>query len=249
MIRVILVDDELPAIERLKKLLKSYSDIDIVGEANDGLTALSLIEEKKPDVVFLDIDMPELSGLEVARTLGAQGPPIIFVTAYDEYALEAFESSAIDYLVKPINSSRLEFAIEKSRKSLLRTKDGALDALLTKLHTQSHSSRLAVKVGIKYEVFDPSTISAAIAKNHYTSLMIDGRELLCDDSLDALVNRLDPKLFIRVHRGAALNIKFLKELRREGDRKYTAILMDKAQTQIPVSRERLPQLKKFLGLE
>lgn len=248
MIRAILVDDEMPAVDRLKKLLKPYTDLDVIGEAHDGLSALTLIEEKKPDVVFLDIDMPELSGLEVAKTLGVNGPPIIFVTAYDEYALEAFESSAIDYLVKPINTSRLEFAMEKIRNSLLKTKDGALNSLLTKLQANGNSSRLAVKVGLKYEVFDPSTIAVAIAKDHYTSLFIDGRELLCDDSLEAIVNRLDPNLFIRVHRGAALNIKFLKELKREGDRKYIAILMDKAQTQVPVSRERLPQLKKFLGL-
>ena len=249
MIRVVLVDDELPAIARFKNLLNSYNDLDIVGEANDGLSALTLIAEKKPDVIFLDIDMPELSGLEVAKTLGTDGPPIIFVTAYDEYALEAFESSAIDYLVKPVNSSRLDFTIEKMRKSLLKTKDGALDSLMIKLQTSENPSRLAVKMGIKYEVFDPARISAALAKDHYTSLLVDGREFLCDDSLESVVGRLDPNIFIRVHRGAALNVKFLKELKREGDRKYMAILADKNQTEVPISRERLPQLKKFLGLD
>ncbi len=249
MIRAILVDDEIPAIERLGKLLKSYDDLEIVGEANDGLAALALIEEKKPDVVFLDIDMPELSGLEVAKTLGTKGPPIIFVTAYDEYALEAFESSAIDYLVKPVNSSRLDFTIEKMRKSLLKTKDGALDSLMTKFHAGGSLLRLAVKMGIKYEVFDPNRISAALAKDHYTSLLVDGREFLCDDSLESVVSRLDPNIFIRVHRSAALNVRFLKELKREGDRKYTAILMDKDQTEVPISRERLPQVKKFLGMD
>ncbi len=249
MIRAILVDDELPAIERLRKLLKSYGDLDIVGEANDGLSALTLIEEKKPDVVFLDIDMPELSGLEVAKTLGTEGPPIIFVTAYDEYALEAFESCAIDYLVKPVNSSRLDFTIEKTRKSLLKPKGGELDSLMTKLQTNGNPSRLAVKIGIKYEVFDPNRISVALAKDHYTSLLVDGREFFCDDSLESVVSRLDPSIFIRVHRGAALNIRFLKELKREGDRKYMAILTDKSQTEVPISRERLPQLKKFLGMD
>ncbi|MBK7959920.1 MAG: response regulator transcription factor [Bdellovibrionales bacterium] len=249
MIRAVLVDDEKPAVDRLKKLLKSYNDLNVVGEAYDGLSALSIIEEKRPDLVFLDIDMPELNGLEVAKTLGVQGPPVIFVTAYDEHALDAFESSAIDYLVKPINTARLDFAIEKMRRSLSKPMKGSLETLLTKLQNSRYPTRLAVKIGVKYEVFDPSTISVAVAKDHYTSLIVDGRELLCDDSLEAIIARIDPSVFIRVHRGAALNVRYLKELKREGDRKFTAILNDKGQSQVPVSRERLPQLKKFLGLE
>lgn len=248
MIRAVLVDDEQPAIDRLKKLLNSFADLDVVGEANDGLSALTLIEEKKPDLVFLDIDMPELSGLEVAKTLGVQGPPIIFVTAYDEFALQAFESSAIDYLVKPINSSRLAFAIEKLRKSQPLAKENSLQSLLNKFHSVERPTRLAVKVGARYEVFDPNTITVITANENYTSITLDGRELLCDDSLEVVISRLDPDIFIRVHRGAALNIKYLKELKRLGDRKYVAILTDKSQTQIPVSRERLPGLKAFLGL-
>jgi len=248
MIRTILVDDEHPALDRLKKLLKSFADLDIVGEASDGLAALTLIEEKKPDIVFLDIDMPELSGLEVAKTLGMQGPPIIFVTAYDEFALQAFESSAIDYLVKPINSSRLEFAIEKLRNSRPVAKENSLNSLLTKFHNLERPTRLAVKVGTKYEVFDPNLITAVSANDHYTSILIEGRELLCDDPLEVLMSRLNSDIFIRVHRGAAINIKYLKELKRLGDRKYVAILTDTSQTQIPVSRERLPGLKAFLGL-
>ncbi len=197
---------------------------------------------------FLDIDMPELNGLEVAKTIGVNGPLIIFVTAYDEHVLAAFESSAIDYLVKPINSARLEFSIEKVRKSLLKEKV-SLNALLTNLPSRRTPTRLAVKIGSKYEVFDPNAISVAIARDHYTSLVMDGRELLSDESLESIFARLDPNAFIRVHRSAILNIKYLKELKREGDRKYTAILADKAQTQVLVNRERLPQFKRFLGLD
>lgn len=248
MIRAALVDDEIPAIDRMKKLLKTYPDIDVVCESHDGLTALSDIEEKKPDIVFLDIHMPELNGLEVAKTLGINGPLIIFVTAYDEHALAAFESSAIDYLVKPINSTRLDFAIEKVRKSLQKEKV-PLDSFFSKLQAKENPTRLAVKIGSKYEVFDPNSISVVIAQNHYTSIIADGRELLSDDSLESIFSRLDLTTFIRIHRNAIINIKFLKELKREGDRKYKAILSDKVQTQVLVSRERLPQLKKFLGLD
>ncbi len=248
MIRAIVVDDEIPAIDRLKKLLKGYPDIDVVCESSDGLTALSDIEEKKPDVVFLDIDMPELNGLEVAKTLGVGGPLIVFVTAYDEHALAAFESSAIDYLVKPVNSSRLDFAIEKVRKSHMKERSSPLDSLLANLQGRGRPARLAVKIGSKYEVFDPSEIAVAVSQDHYTSLIVDGRELLSDDSLESIYSRLDANMFVRVHRGAIINIKYLKELKREGDRKFTAVLSDKGQTQVLVSRERLPQLKKFLGL-
>lgn len=246
MIRAIIVDDELPALTRMKSLLAAYSDLDIVGEAHDGLEALSLIAEKKPDVVFLDIDMPELSGLEVAQTLGVRGPLLIFTTAHDEFALKAFESNAIDYLVKPINKLRLELTIEKLQQSLFRPGTQNVDAIRI---LAGKPVRLAVKVGIKYEVFDPALISAAIAEDHYTSLIIEGRKLLADDSLESIFSRLDPELFVRVHRGAVINIKFVKELKREGDRKFTVLLNDKLQTQIPVSRERLALLKKFLGID
>ncbi len=247
MIRTLLVDDEAPALDRLKKLLKAYPDIQVINEVQDGLTALSLIEKERPDLVFLDIDMPELSGLDVAKTIGMTGPLIVFATAYDEYALEAFESNAIDYVVKPINTSRLDITVEKIRRSLQSGKKTSLQSLTTSLQKDG-TSRLAVKIGSKYEVFDPSSISAAIASNHYTSLIVDGRELLSDESLESVHLRLDEKIFIRVHRSAIVNIKFIKELKREGDRKYMAILNDKVRTQVPISRERLPQVKMILGL-
>lgn len=248
MIRAIIADDERPAIERLKKMLKIYSDLDLVGEAQDGLSTLTLVAEKKPDILFLDIDMPELTGIEVAKTLGVEGPLVIFVTAYDDQALAAFESNAIDYLVKPIDSARLAFTVEKLRKSLANDRSSALKAALPRLQIPQ-AQRLAVKIGSKYEVFDPSSVSIVLARDHYTSLMIDGRELLTDDSLEAILNRLDASIFVRVHRSAALNIRYLKELKREGDRKYIAILSDKSQSQVQVSRERLPLLKQFLGLD
>lgn len=256
MIRTLVIDDELPAIERLKKLLLPFKDFDVVGQAQDGLTALEIVELKKPDLLFLDIEMPVLNGLEVAKTLGIHGPLIVFVTAYDEHALAAFDACAIDYIVKPINSDRLVLTIEKIRKSVFRENASLMNSLNTTLRDKAMlagsaatPARLAVKVGSKFEVFDPTTISVAIAKDHYSCLVIEGRELLSDDSLEILVSRLDPADFVRVHRGAVINIKYLKELRRDGDRKFTAILADKSQTQVPVSRERLPQLKKILGLD
>ena len=134
MVKVIIVDDEQPARDRLKKILTSYSDIEVISEASDGTTALEQIEAKKPDVVFLDIEMPELNGIEVARTLGVTGPIIVFITAYDEFALKAFESSAVDYIVKPINSQRFDFTIEKVRKTLSGNKNENLEKLFGEIN-------------------------------------------------------------------------------------------------------------------
>lgn len=249
-LKVVLVDDERPAIERLKKLLVSHPELKVVGEASDGVTALTLIDQRQPDVVFLDIEMPELSGLEVARTLSRtiNPPAIVFATAYDEFALAAFDAAAIDYIVKPINPQRLAITVEK----LLRhraPRSAQLNAAIEKIAPAEEATRFAVKIGSKYEVINPLNISAVLAKDHYSALIVGGRELLCDDSLDTFTSRLDPQIFIRVHRSAILNSRFLKGLRREGDRKFVALLADHALTEVAISRERLPQVRKFLGLE
>lgn len=120
--------------------------------------------------------------------------------------------------------------------------------LFSKMQLTGNPLRLAVKIGISYEVFDPAAISAAIAEDHYTALIVDGRRLLTDDSLESIFARLDQSRFVRAHRGAVVNLSFIKELKREGDRKFTAIMNDPQKSQIPVSRERLPHLKKFLGI-
>jgi len=247
-VRAIIVDDEQPARDRLKKLLCGYTDIEIISEATDGTMALEQVESLSPDIVFLDIEMPELNGLEVARTLGVNGPLIVFVTAYDEYALKAFESSAVDYIVKPINSKRLDFSIEKIRKNLSGQKNNNLEELFQKLNQANKPIRLAVRIGAKYEVFNPSDISAIIARDHYSTIIVGDKELLSEEPLEAVLGRLDNNLFLRVHRNAILNINYLVELKREGDRKFTAKLSDKRKTEIPISRERLPEIKKFLGL-
>jgi two-component system LytT family response regulator len=115
-LRAILVDDEKPARARLARMLAQFPEIEIVGEAQDGVAALELIDNVKPEVIFLDIEMPELDGLGVARSLGQDGPAIVFVTAYDEYALKAFDMNTVDYLVKPVAEGRLEVTIQKLLK-------------------------------------------------------------------------------------------------------------------------------------
>ena len=246
--RALIVDDEAPARNRLSRLLEKYHDIEVVGEASDGLMALDEIYRLKPNVVFLDIEMPELDGISVADAIKKDGPAVIFVTAYNEHALKAFEVSAIDYLVKPIVESRLEVAIEKVRGRKDKQQDNNYLQLIETLTNQQTTRRCAIRCGAKFIVLDPTKISAIIARDHYAAIIADGRELLADDSLDVLITRLNPQQFIRIHRSAVINIEFLKELEREGDRKYLAVLSDTCQTRVPVSRERLNELKTRLGI-
>jgi DNA-binding LytR/AlgR family response regulator len=249
MIKVLLVDDEAPARSRMARMLSDFKDLQVVGEATNGLEALQASQNLKPDLAFLDIEMPELNGLEVAEAWGGEGPAVVFVTAYSEHALKAFELSALDYLVKPVSPERLAETVERVRERKSPQPLAHLQRFLEKLEEGRSRRRMAVKCGAKYRVFDPSQVSAVIARDHYAVLLVEGQELLADDSLDTLAQRLDNGRFLRIHRSAIINLDFLKELEHEGDRKYLAVLSDPSKTRLPVSRERLDELKKVLELD
>lgn len=249
MIRALIVDDEAPARSRLARMLSQFQDLKVVGEAGNGLEALQAAQSLQPDLAFLDIEMPELNGLEVAEAWEGKGPTVVFVTAYSEHALKAFELSALDYLVKPVSTERLAETVERVRSHKGPQPQASLQKLLEQLEQGRPRRRMAVKCGAKYRVFEPSQVSAIVAKDHYAALLVDGQELLADDSLDQLAQRLESGKFLRIHRSAVINLDYLKELEHEGDRKYTAVLSDPAKTRLPVSRERLEELKKILGLD
>ncbi len=248
MIRALIADDEAPARARLARMLATLSGIKVVGEASNGLETLQVAQELKPDLVFLDIEMPELNGLEVAEAWAGNGPMVVFVTAYSVHALKAFELSAMDYLVKPVSPERLQETLERVRKRKNPSASG-LQSLIGKMEEGRAKKRMAIKCGAKYLVFDPSQVSAIVAKDHYAALLVDGKEVLADDRLDSLAKRLDPAKFFRIHRSAVINLDYLRELEHEGDRKYAAVLSDPLKTRLPVSRERLEDLRKALNLE
>jgi len=249
MIKVLIVDDEAPARTRLVRMLSAFPDLQVAGEASNGLEALQVAQEVKPDLAFMDIEMPELNGLEVVETWGSEGPAVVFVTAYSEHALRAFELSALDYLVKPVVPERLAEAVARVRKRKNPISPEALQGFIEKMEAGRVKRRMAVKCGAKYKVFDPTQVSAIVARDHYAVLLVEGQELLADDRLEALAHRLDPSKFLRIHRSAIINLDFLKELEHEGDRKYLAVLSDPLKTRLPISRERLEDLKKVLGLD
>src|SRR5581483_5762135 len=181
MLKVLIVDDEAPARSRLARMLSDIKEIQIVGEASNGLEALQATEDLKPDLVFLDIEMPELNGLEVAETWGGEGPAVVFVTAYSEHALKAFELSALDYLVKPVSPERLAESVDRVRKRRTPQALNQLQGFVERLEKGRVKRRMAVKCGSKYRVFDPSLVSAVIARDHYAVILVEGQELLADE--------------------------------------------------------------------
>jgi len=254
-LRCFIADDEPLARDRLRRLLAQRADVTVVGEAGDGLSALTELAACTPDVVLLDIQMPELDGLAVAAELAVSGasPAVIFVTAYDEHALAAFEVAALDYLVKPVSEERLDAALARARRARASSAPAQqlpeqLSTLLARLGPAAAPRRMAVRCGAKLVVFDPSRAHALVARDHYSAILTDGGELLADDPLERLARRFDSSLFLRVHRSAFINLSLLRELVHEGDRRYVAVLGDAAATRIPISRERLPALKAALGL-
>jgi two-component system LytT family response regulator len=245
-LRTLVVDDEAPARERLIRLLGEHADVQCVGEADNGITALQKIDELAPDLVFLDIQMPEMNGLEVARSMIARtAPAVIFATAYDIHALAAFDLAAVDYLLKPLARDRLATALIRVRKQRFGPADLA-QAVLSKMAIPP--TRMAVRSGAKYVVFDTERIVAVVAQDHYATLYVDGRELLTEEPLDKIMSRLDEQKFLRVHRSAIVNTSLVQELEQEGDRKYVARLAGLPGTRIPISRDKLDTLKAKLGI-
>lgn len=243
-LRALIVDDEAPARSRMRRLLADHADVECVGEAAHGVEALEQIAALAPDVVFLDVQMPEMDGLATARAITDDGPVIIFVTAFDQFSLKAFEVSAVDYLVKPVDHVRLAVALDRVRK--YRTPAGATNAALI-AHGSKPPEKMAVRSGSKFAVFDVASITAIVARDDYAAIIVGGVEHLSDDTLDRIQKRLDPKTFVRAHRSGIVNLTHVVELVHEGDRKYTAKLSDG--TLVPISRANLDDLKRRLGAQ
>ena len=214
-IRVVIVDDEPPARARLRRLLAGHADIEIVAECGDGAGAVEAIETAAPDLVLLDIQMPELDGFDVLQALEVpQLPAIIFVSAFDQYALRAFRVHALDYVLKPVEADRLGEALAHARARLAeRQASAGLTSLLRDLtRDRPYLSRVPVRADGRVKVIDLADVDWLGAADNYVALHAGRREFLVRDTIAGLEQRLDPQQFVRIHRSTIVRIDRISEL-------------------------------------
>jgi two-component system LytT family response regulator len=218
MIRILVADDEQVARTRLKRLLGKMSDARVVGESADGTSTIAQVESLRPDVLFLDIEMPEASGLDVARAVAAPaGPLVVFVTAFDQYAVRAFDVNAVDYLLKPFGEERLATAWERVRDQLQRDDRGAsrvlaaIEELRSAPRTPYRERLLATDDG-RSTIVRVADLEWAEAAANYVKLHLPGVTHLIRESMTALEAQLDPGRFARVHRRVIVNVDHIREI-------------------------------------
>ncbi len=257
-LRAVLVDDEQLARDELGYLLGQVGGVEVIGQAGNGVEALTTIERLQPDVVFLDVQMPGLTGFEVARRLLEQraSSHIIFVTAYDQHAIEAFEVNAVDYLLKPVDQARLEVAVDRARRRIatIRPADVVNNAEIEKIiqlvaERQSRRERMAIKVGERFMLVQAEEIIyASLADEGITVVTSQHTGTSNYRTLDELHERLDPTVFWRVHRSHLVNINKIKEIVPWFSRNYILRMKDEKATEIPVSRTQTRRLREYLKL-
>lgn len=235
-VKALVVDDEAPARSELRFLLGEAGGVEVIGEASNATEAMQLIKAIPYDVVFLDVEMPGLSGIRLAEVLREleRPPAIIFVTAYSEHAVQAFEVEAADYLVKPVEVARLKRAVER-----LAPHTPAPSARVERVPVEKAGKKLLLSVDDLFYV---------MAKDDYSYLYTDGERYLSTMSLAELERRLEPRGYFRVHRRFVVNLEKVKEVVPMYGGTLLLTMKDKAGTQVPVSRRRVPSLKKALGL-
>jgi two-component system LytT family response regulator len=250
-IRVLVVDDEAPARLRLVDLLKEDPEVGSILEAANGKAAVEIIEREALDLVFLDVQMPEMDGLQVVETVGAAAMPLtVFVTAYDKHAIRAFEANALDYLLKPFSDERWQAALAraKARHDELNLREfgrGVLRMLATRSQAGRYLDRLVVKAGGTSRFIRVADIDWIEGAGVYVNLHIAGKELLYRSALNELAGHLDPLRFIRVHRSSVVNIDSIFELQPISHGEFELIL--KNGHRLRVSRTYRAHLEKRLG--
>jgi two-component system LytT family response regulator len=244
-IRVLIVDDEEPARTLLREVLSGEPDVEVVGEAANGFEAVRLASELQPDAAFLDIEMPKLSGFEVAELLGPE-VAIVFVTAYDRFAVKAFEIHAADYVLKPYRVERLREALRRARElaSSGRRPDPAAVAAAARPEGK-YAERVVVRDGREIRVFPLDAIDALEAEDDYVAVRSGGRKYLKLQTLAALAATLDPARFVRVHRSFVVNLDRVTRIEPFAKNSQVAVLSDGSR--VPVSREGQARLKAALG--
>jgi len=248
MIRAIIADDEPLARRGVRQLLSPHRDISVVAETRNGRETIRALRELQPELLFLDVQMPELDGFDVLREIGAKHmPAVIFVTAYDEFAVRAFDAHALDYLVKPLEESRFAEALERMRARRRSVKavdlSRKLSALLAAREKESPRQRILVSTSTGDLLIDANEIDWIEADDYYAAIHARAGRHLIRESLASLEQRLDQARFVRVHRSAIVNLDFVSELRnKEGE----TLLVLRSGVQVPVSRRRRARLTRLI---
>ena len=246
-IRTLIADDEPVARARVSALLRDEPDVEIVGECTSGFEARAAIERTAPDLVFLDIQMAELNGLELARALGPTRPAVVFVTAYDEYALGAFEIHALDYLLKPFSAARFRAALAHAREHLSRrtTPARAGNGQAPAIRPAAASERLVIRSSGRIYFIAIADIDWCEACGNYVRLHVGPQSHFVRETMAHLEARLDPARFARIHRSTIVNIERIKELRSSFNGEYAVQLKDG--TRLTLSRGYREALQTRLG--
>jgi len=244
MSKIILIDDEPLARTVVKEYLQTYPDLEIVQECNDGFEGVKAIQQHQPDLIFLDIQMPKINGFEMLELLD-RPPAVIFTTAFDEYAIKAFESHAVDYLLKPFNKERFNKAIQKWKDQAGPEKNTA-DLLETASHSPAQSQRIVVKIGSKIKIIPVHDVYFLEAADDYVKVHTQDGSFLKNKTMNHFEKTLDPQQFVRSHRSYIVNIQQITRIDPYEKDNHIAIL--KSGAKVPVSRNGYAKLRMVLGL-
>jgi two-component system LytT family response regulator len=251
--RALIVDDEPLARKKIRRMLSGESDITVVGECADGPSAVSAIINLNPDLVFLDVQMPEMDGLEVVRAVGPRRlPALVFVTAFDTYALQAFETEALDYLLKPFDPMRFRETLQRVRRRLGGQGGEEFSEQIRQLANRFGSEskylqRLVVKTGERVLLLNIGEVDWLEAAGNYVCVHAGKQSHIVRDSLAHLESRLDPAHFARIHRSTVVNLDRIRELRPHWHGDYKIILQ--SGQVLPLSRRHREALTKKLGIQ
>lgn len=238
-IKAIIIDDEQPAREIIKHYLGAHNNITVIGEFSDGFAGIKGINELKPDLVFLDIQMPKLTGFEMLELLDAS-PYIIFTTAYNQYAIKAFEMNAVDYLLKPYSQERFNQALQKANERMAKADKPALKKLSEHLaENQETLDRVVVKTGNKIKVIPEDTILYIESQDDYVMIYTSEGKYLKQQTMKYFEKHLDPRHFIRIHRSYIANIDTIKQLELYEKNAYLAVLSNGAKLKVSDSGYKL----------
>ena len=247
MIRSLIVDDEALSRQIIREYVVNEADVEIVGECADGFEAVKFAAAHKPDLLFLDVQMPKLDGFEVLELVGT-APAVVFVTAFDQYATKAFDAAAVDYLVKPFDIARFRTALQRVRGRLEKNAGPAISAADLKNAARApgqYSQRLVVKDGTRVHIIPIDRLEYAEAQDDYVALHSGGKSYLKQQTISSLTDALDPDRFVRVHRSYLVNIDFVRKI--ESYTKETRIAVLASGAQVPVIRTGFVRLRELMN--